>query len=463
MIKKDKRKSLGILTVLVGTFFVLVLSILLPKVNLSSRKSQAASLLDFPCQYSIKVGQTSNPTLFVFQLPWETKTPADMSGIVAGNLSDFKSGNINALRVIPGPFEWRPDSDKDWNYSYDFGSVPEVIAIGHGAYVRMENGQEINEFRYACSVWQKPTTLASTCPPSLTGPDDGVEIYGSDPILTWGSCNMIRGQQAIQLNIIGGANHPVNFTSDALITTNYHVNPQYIPLDPGARYSWKIRVCNIDSSQNCVSSASSWSFPRTFYWQTRTKSPAITSCPFAISISGNPSNPAAFDFYAPSDSVRSNLVRMDGVIAAKSDGNVQVVPGPLPWTSISTPPNMSKYSKTFQFTPQFVAGGVVTYNSFDNQISYGCGYLKLTPTPTPTPIACPWDIDGDGVVGDSDRSYLNECYDLLGGVKTIAGKDCHKADLSSAKGVVNALDYSTLITHWGGCPGRPTPTPAAGG
>jgi|GEM_PF-2402635 len=52
MVKRYKRNALGLLPVLLGTFFVLALSILLPKVNLSFRKSQAYSVLNFPADHS---------------------------------------------------------------------------------------------------------------------------------------------------------------------------------------------------------------------------------------------------------------------------------------------------------------------------------------------------------------------------------------------------------------------------
>lgn len=67
------------------------------------------------------------------------------------------------------------------------------------------------------------------------------------------------------------------------------------------------------------------------------------------------------------------------------------------------------------------------------------------------PIACPWDIDGDRIMGETDRVWLNACYSPLTGIRTDVGRDCTKADLSN-DGVVNALDYSILLTHWGSCP-----------
>ncbi len=51
MIKRDKRRSLGLITVLIISAFVLIFSILLPKVNLSSKKTQAYSVLNFPADH----------------------------------------------------------------------------------------------------------------------------------------------------------------------------------------------------------------------------------------------------------------------------------------------------------------------------------------------------------------------------------------------------------------------------
>lgn len=53
MVKRNIRKSIGLLATLLGAFFVLMLSILLPRVNLSSRKSLAYSVLNFPADHGL--------------------------------------------------------------------------------------------------------------------------------------------------------------------------------------------------------------------------------------------------------------------------------------------------------------------------------------------------------------------------------------------------------------------------
>lgn len=54
------------------------------------------------------------------------------------------------------------------------------------------------------------------------------------------------------------------------------------------------------------------------------------------------------------------------------------------------------------------------------------------------------DIDGNGTVGESDRVWLNGCYDPLG---SPGNEHCRKADLNNSN-VVNALDYSLLLKNW---------------
>lgn len=73
------------------------------------------------------------------------------------------------------------------------------------------------------------------------------------------------------------------------------------------------------------------------------------------------------------------------------------------------------------------------------------------PTATPTASTCPWDLiktgTSNGKVDAADLAEVNRCYSPLGGVAT----GCQAADFNN-NGVVNALDYSILLTHWGNCP-----------
>lgn len=68
-----------------------------------------------------------------------------------------------------------------------------------------------------------------------------------------------------------------------------------------------------------------------------------------------------------------------------------------------------------------------------------------------TTTICPWDLVKTGIsngkVDGLDLAELNRCYAPLGGI----AEGCQAADLNS-NGVVNALDYSILLTHWGTCP-----------
>ena len=72
---------------------------------------------------------------------------------------------------------------------------------------------------------------------------------------------------------------------------------------------------------------------------------------------------------------------------------------------------------------------------------------RPTATPTPPVSACPWDINADRVVNQGDLTLLNNCYRPFD--SPVAG--CQVADLNYDN-VVNALDYSKLLAHWGSCP-----------
>ncbi len=76
-----------------------------------------------------------------------------------------------------------------------------------------------------------------------------------------------------------------------------------------------------------------------------------------------------------------------------------------------------------------------------------------TPTIRFFESACPWDIiktgDSNGKVDAADLTEVNRCYNPLGSVAT----GCQAADLNG-NGVVNALDYSILLFHWGNCPAQ---------
>lgn len=85
----------------------------------------------------------------------------------------------------------------------------------------------------------------------------------------------------------------------------------------------------------------------------------------------------------------------------------------------------------------------------------------LAATPTPNTANCPWDIvktpeSTNGKVDSEDLAKLNSCYDPLG----FPNAYCQAADLSQDN-IVNALDYSILLTHWGDCPRLPTITIAS--
>lgn len=82
-----------------------------------------------------------------------------------------------------------------------------------------------------------------------------------------------------------------------------------------------------------------------------------------------------------------------------------------------------------------------------NLTRLGQYYASVGQSATPTISACLGDLDGSGAVGEADLVELNRCYRPLDS----AAADCQAADLNN-NGVVNALDYSILLIHWGNCP-----------
>lgn len=101
------------------------------------------------------------------------------------------------------------------------------------------------------------------------------------------------------------------------------------------------------------------------------------------------------------------------------------------------------------FTPRWAKFGP---NCTDAYCTCACVGAIPTITPIPTISDCPWDIvktpeSTNGKVDNEDLIKLNVCYDPLG----FPGAYCLTADLSH-DGIVNALDYSILLTHWGSCP-----------
>ena len=59
-------------------------------------------------------------------------------------------------------------------------------------------------------------------------------------------------------------------------------------------------------------------------------------------------------------------------------------------------------------------------------------------------VACPWDLNGDGTVGDIDKEILLFCWGRCCGI-------CCKADFDS-DGDVGVPDLLALLGNWGPCP-----------
>ena len=58
--------------------------------------------------------------------------------------------------------------------------------------------------------------------------------------------------------------------------------------------------------------------------------------------------------------------------------------------------------------------------------------------------ACPWDLNRDGTVDDTDLDILLFCWGTCCGI-------CCKADFDS-DGKVGAADLAALLGNWGSCP-----------
>jgi len=115
---------------------------------------------------------------------------------------------------------------------------------------------------------------------------------------------------------------------------------------------------------------------------------------------------------------------------------------------LETEPFVTKYAFFYTGVEERMKGNLLT-GSLSNlgaaQLSsLGLEYASHPINSTP---ACPGDINADRAVNQTDLALLNTCYNPFD--SPTAG--CQIADLNHDN-LVNALDYSLLLTRWGSCP-----------
>lgn len=101
------------------------------------------------CPYKILINEAFLGNI-VFVAPSKVMTPVRVEAIVIGPLWAFTSKSIKNLKVIPGPFKWRPSFIKDWTTTYGVPKDTQVVAMGIIAWDNMDK-----ELRIACGFYKR--------------------------------------------------------------------------------------------------------------------------------------------------------------------------------------------------------------------------------------------------------------------------------------------------------------------